>query len=78
MKNKLFSTLILIIFVLTTIIGPASSNLVPVTGDASLTSETINFKFQTINFNKFYQFIKNVTTKKSKKSNINFQNFLHF
>ncbi|MBW6472710.1 MAG: hypothetical protein K0B14_06260 [Anaerolineaceae bacterium] len=65
MKNKLISTLILIIFVSTTIFAPVSSKLVPVTGEASLTSERINLNFQTINFNKFYQFIKNVTGKKT-------------
>ena len=65
MKNKLISILILIIFVSTTIITPVSTNLVPVTGEVSLTGETKNLNFQTINFNKFYQFIKNVTAKKS-------------
>jgi len=65
MKSKLFSILILIVFLSTTVFSPVSANIVPVTGEVSLTRETINFNFQTINFNKFYQFIKNVTAKKS-------------
>ncbi|PKO05641.1 MAG: hypothetical protein CVU41_11255 [Chloroflexi bacterium HGW-Chloroflexi-3] len=65
MKNKLYSILILIIFVSTSVISPVYSNFIPVTGEVSLTREAININFQTINFNKFYQFIKNVTAKKS-------------
>lgn len=65
MKNKLFSILILIVFLSTSFISPVSSKIVPVTGEVSLTREAININFQTINFNKFYQFIKNVTAKKT-------------
>lgn len=65
MRNKLFSLLILIIFISTSVIPTVFSNPIPVTGDVSLTRETINFNYQTINFNKFYQFIKNVTAKKN-------------
>lgn len=65
MRNKHFSLLILIVFISTLVISPVFSNPIPVTGDVSLTRETINFNYQTINFNKFYQFIKNVTAKKN-------------
>lgn len=65
MKNKLFSILILIIFLSTSFISPVSTKIVPVTGEVSLTRESINLNFQTINFNKFYQFIKNVTAQKT-------------
>ena len=65
MKSKLLSILILIIFVTTSVIPSAFSEIIPVTGEVNLTRETINLNFQTINFNKFYQFVKNVTAKKT-------------
>jgi len=65
MKNKLISISILIIFITTSVISPVYTNIIPVTGEVSLTPEVENINFQTINFNKFYQFINNVTSKKS-------------
>lgn len=65
MRNKLFSLLILIVFISTSVFSPVYKHLIPVTGEVSLTREAININFQTINFNKFYQFVKNVTAKKN-------------
>lgn len=65
MKNKLFSILILFVFVLTSVISPVATEIIPVTGEVSLTRDANNINFQTINFIKFYQFIKNVTAKKT-------------
>lgn len=64
MKNKIFSILVLIVFFSTSLFTPVNTNFVPVTGEVSLTREAININFQTINFTKFNQFIKNVTAKK--------------
>jgi hypothetical protein len=65
MKNKLLSILIIIVFVTTSFIPSDSTKNIPVTGEVNLTHESTNINFQTINFNKFYQFIKNVTSNKT-------------
>jgi len=59
--NLLFS----IIFTLSSIISPLTSKLIPVTGDIYRTREAVNFNFQTIRFDKFSQFIKNVTNSRT-------------
>ena len=65
MKNKILSILILIIFITTSLISPAANNIIPVTAEAELSREFVNLNFQTINFTKFNQFIKSVTSKRA-------------
>jgi hypothetical protein len=65
MKNKLLSVILLLIFLTTTIFPPVNNYLVPVTGETNLSSEAVNINFRTINYKSFYQFIKNVTEKRS-------------
>lgn len=63
MKNKILTILILIIFVTTSLIPPVANRIIPVTSEVGHSRESVNLNFQKINFSKFYQFIKNVTTK---------------
>ena len=65
MKNKIFSIILLIILMITTLIPPVSGNHIPVTGEINLSSDLININLQTISYKNFYQFIKNVTEKRS-------------
>lgn len=62
MRNKLFSILILIIFVITSIISPVADKMIPITAEVDASRELINLNFHTINFTKFNQFIKSITS----------------
>ena len=61
-KNFLF-ILVLIIFFSTSLISTSFGEKIPVTADVSISSESVNHYFHTINFNRFIQFIKSVTSK---------------
>ena len=65
MKNKFFSFSLLLIFLVTTIFPPMNNYLVPVTGEIKLSSEVVNINTRTISYKSFFQFIKNVTEKRS-------------
>ena len=62
MTLKLFTLLITISITFSSVIAPIQIKQVPVTGAINLTRDAISLNVQSIRFDQFFQFVKNVTS----------------